>query len=53
MIVTFELRSKILEGVKQGFTIKAFLVFSMASFHLSIVSGGVWLDAFMVDLEQL
>ena len=37
-----ELFCKIIQGIKAMAGIEAFLVFPVAAFHLSVVSGGVW-----------
>ena len=51
--MTFELRSKVLEGIEHSLAVKAFLIFSVAPFHLAVVSGGVWFDTLVLDSEPL
>lgn len=49
--MTFQLCSKIREGIEHGTAVKPLLVFSMTPFYFAIMPGCVRFDALMVDAK--
>jgi len=53
LIVSSQLGFEIIKREEVSFIVKTFLIFSVAPFYLSIMSGGIGFDPFMFNVIQL